>query len=92
MYYENKGIFIYFKYNSELNVEVLFVADLRLDWNNYKKRMAGTVTARTIITENPCFADADELREHARTAPTVPSLILDQLATNFPDRQFNFYS
>lgn len=54
--------------------------------------MSGTVTARTIITENPSFADADELREHARTAPTVPSLILDQLATNFPDREFYYPS
>lgn len=71
---------------------MLFVADLRLEWSNYKKCMSGTVTARTIITENPSFADADELREHARTAPTVPLLILDQLATNFPDREFTFYT
>uniref|UniRef100_A0A1B6LKU8 MEIOB-like N-terminal domain-containing protein n=1 Tax=Graphocephala atropunctata TaxID=36148 RepID=A0A1B6LKU8_9HEMI len=64
---------------------VLFIADVKLNWNDFKKCMTGTVTARTIITENPDIADAEDLREHARTAPTVPSAILDQLAINFPE-------
>lgn len=68
-------------------VSVLFVADVKLDWNNFKKCMTGTVTARTIITENPDIRIADELRAHARVAPVIPSVILEQLATNYPDRK-----
>uniref|UniRef100_A0A1B6GAB0 MEIOB-like N-terminal domain-containing protein n=1 Tax=Cuerna arida TaxID=1464854 RepID=A0A1B6GAB0_9HEMI len=64
---------------------VLFIADVRLNWNNFKKCMTATVTARTIITENPDMADADDLREHARNAPIVPSAILDQFAISFPE-------
>lgn len=67
---------------------VLFIADAKLDWNNFKKCITGTVTARTIITENPNIRDANELREYARVAPTIPSVILDQLATNFPERKY----
>ncbi|KAG8275284.1 hypothetical protein J6590_089388 [Homalodisca vitripennis] len=66
---------------------VLFIADVRLNWNSFKKCMTATVTSRTIITENPDMADAEDLREHARNAPIVSSAILDQFATNFPERE-----
>ncbi|KAG8311507.1 hypothetical protein J6590_042375 [Homalodisca vitripennis] len=65
---------------------VLFIADVRLNWNSFKKCMTATVTSRTIITENPDMADAEDLREHARNAPIVSSAILDQFATNFPEQ------
>ncbi|XP_054288214.1 meiosis-specific with OB domain-containing protein [Macrosteles quadrilineatus] len=64
---------------------VLFIADVKLDWNNYRKRICAAVTGRTVITENPDCPEAIQQRNHARTAPTVAVAILDHLATNFAD-------
>ncbi|XP_075225582.1 meiosis specific with OB domains hold'em [Lycorma delicatula] len=64
---------------------VLFIANLRVDWNEYKKAMTGTVTSRTIITENPSTTEANALKNFARTAPVKPRAVLTQLATNYPD-------
>lgn len=67
---------------------VLFLADILLDWSVYKKEMTGTVTARSIITEDPTINDAQELRKYARTAPIQAVAILDHLANNIPDRKY----
>ncbi|KAJ9578528.1 hypothetical protein L9F63_005257 [Diploptera punctata] len=64
---------------------VLFIADIRVDWNSYRRGMAATEGPRTIITENPDTIEAQTLRSYALTAPIKASAILAQLANSIPD-------
>lgn len=64
---------------------VLFLADVRLEWNTFRKGMSATVTSRSVITENPNIDEAMILRNYARTAPTKPIAILNHLANNIVD-------
>ncbi|XP_046994040.1 meiosis-specific with OB domain-containing protein [Schistocerca americana] len=64
---------------------VLFLVDMRVEWNAFKRGMVASDGLRTIITENPDTSEAMMLRAFARTAPVKPSAILEQLASTIPD-------
>ncbi|XP_046398310.1 meiosis-specific with OB domain-containing protein [Ischnura elegans] len=64
---------------------VLFLADVRLAWNNFHRSMGVSICSRTIITENPDTTEANVLREYAFSAPIAPSAVLDQMANSISD-------
>ena len=57
---------------------VLFLADVRLGWNSFRKSITGTVSNRTVITEDPKTPEADVLRIYASTVLIDSAQILDQ--------------
>lgn len=69
------------------------MADIRVEWNNFRRGMVANDTNRTIITENPEFPEAQKLRDYLQKAP--PSFgrntALDRLVYNYPDRRFEIY-
>jgi len=67
---------------------VLFLADMRLDWNAFRRGMVAAEGPRSIVTEDPETPEATALRMYARTAPIKASAILAQLASSIPDRKF----
>lgn len=67
---------------------VLFLADMRLDWNAFRRGMVAAEGPRSIVTEDPETPEATALRMYARTAPTKASAILAQLVSSIPDRKY----
>lgn len=67
---------------------MLFLADMRLDWNAFRRGMVASDGPRSIVTEDPDIPEAAALRMYARTAPLRASAILAQLASSIPDRKF----
>ncbi|PSN32080.1 hypothetical protein C0J52_19238 [Blattella germanica] len=60
---------------------VLFLADVRLEWNAYRHGMVAAEGPRSIITEDPDLTEATTLKAYALTAPIKATAILAQLAT-----------
>lgn len=67
-------------------VTVLFMTDVRVEWNSFAKAKTATLTARTIITENPLGKEVETLRNYAESAPLQPLAILDVMSCNIPNR------
>uniref|UniRef100_A0A1B6DUZ9 MEIOB-like N-terminal domain-containing protein n=1 Tax=Clastoptera arizonana TaxID=38151 RepID=A0A1B6DUZ9_9HEMI len=76
---------IYRADNWQARKTILFIADILLDWSSYKNEMVGTISSRTIITENPNINHAQDLKNYSRTAPIQAAAILDHIANNIPD-------
>ncbi|XP_050438704.1 meiosis-specific with OB domain-containing protein [Adelges cooleyi] len=51
---------------------ILFLADVRLDWSEFKENMIAIVTGKTIITENPCTKEAEALRNFSELCSIGP--------------------
>ncbi|XP_069701481.1 meiosis-specific with OB domain-containing protein [Periplaneta americana] len=64
---------------------VLFLADMRLEWNAFRRGMAASESMCSIVTEDPDIPEAAALRIYARSAPLRPTAILAQLASSIPD-------
>ncbi|KAK7792643.1 hypothetical protein R5R35_005103 [Gryllus longicercus] len=64
---------------------VLFLADVRIEWNLYKRCFIAVDRSSTIITENPNVAEAEALRNYAWNTPTHANAILDKLANSIVD-------
>ncbi|XP_071450719.1 meiosis-specific with OB domain-containing protein [Hetaerina americana] len=64
---------------------VLFLADVRLAWNAFHRKMGVSIFSRTIVTENPDTTEANILREYAFSAPIAPSAVLDHIASTISD-------
>lgn len=47
--------------------------------------MTATMNSRTVVTENPKTDEALNLRNYAKTAPILPTAILDHLTNNLID-------
>lgn len=58
-------------------IAVLFLADVRLEWNNYTRSFMFRVTKRTVVIVNPETEEAVKLRSHAEVIALPPSTILD---------------
>lgn len=67
---------------------ILFISDIKLEWNNFTKCIVGRVFGRTVITEDPYTAEAEALRVYSRHAPISRNAVIDQVSQNFPDRNF----
>lgn len=67
---------------------VLFLADMRMEWNAFRRGMVAAEGARSIVTVDPETPEATALRMYARTAPIQASAILAQLVSSIPDRKF----
>jgi hypothetical protein len=67
---------------------VLFLVDMRLEWNAFRRGIVASEGPRSIVTEDPETPEAAALRMYARTAPLKASAILAQLANSIPDRKF----
>lgn len=59
---------------------------MKVMWNNYFKCTTGSITSKTIITEDPIGNEAEMLKKYALLAPLQASSILDKLTTTLPDR------
>lgn len=66
---------------------VLFISDIKLEWNNFNKAIVGRIIGRTVITEDPHTAEAEALRVYARHAPILRSAVLDRVSQDIPDRK-----
>ncbi|PNF30116.1 hypothetical protein B7P43_G03141 [Cryptotermes secundus] len=66
-------------------LQVLFLADMRLEWNAFRRGMVASDGPRSIVTEDPETPEAAALRMYARSAPLRASAILAQLASSIPD-------
>ena len=66
---------------------VLFLADVRVDWNTFHRSTATSEGPRTIVTEGPDISEAIALRSYAHTAPISANAILAKLASSIPDRE-----
>ncbi|KAK6637970.1 hypothetical protein RUM44_008394 [Polyplax serrata] len=64
---------------------IIFFADVRLEWDNYRSAATANITARTVVTENPKTKEAIALRNYAKTAPIQPTAVLEYFAQNFVD-------
>lgn len=71
-------------------VTILFMTDMKIDWNTYFKCATATLTLRTVVTEDPIGHEAQTLRSYARTAPLQNISILDQITGMIPDRKLFF--
>ncbi|KAJ8413662.1 hypothetical protein AAFF_G00081690 [Aldrovandia affinis] len=53
---------------------VLFIADARVNFDNFRKSMVATVTSKTIITVNPDTKEANQLFNYAREFSEIGGL------------------
>ncbi|KAI4466186.1 aspartate aminotransferase [Holotrichia oblita] len=58
----------------------LFMTDMKIEYSNFHKIFLPNISSRTIITENPVGAEANNLRSYALTAPIQPTEILERLS------------
>ncbi|KAK9502767.1 hypothetical protein O3M35_011477 [Rhynocoris fuscipes] len=64
---------------------VLFMSDIRVSWNTFKRCMCGTIGIKSIITENPSTREAKSLANYASSAPLQSQDIIDNMAANMPN-------
>lgn len=65
--------------------QVIFFADVRLEWDAFRNEMTAIITARTIVTENPNTNEAYTLLKYAETAPIQGIAMLDHFARSLVD-------
>ncbi|KAL0272009.1 UNVERIFIED_CONTAM: hypothetical protein PYX00_005147 [Menopon gallinae] len=59
---------------------VIFFADVRLEYSEFRQSVVAVITSRTVITENPSTIEAQSLREYAENVPLQPIAVLDHLS------------
>lgn len=64
---------------------ILFMTDMKIEWNNFMKAKTAQISQRTLITENPIGAEVENLRHYAMNAALQPSAILDSIALSIPN-------
>ncbi len=64
---------------------VLFLADVRVEWSDFRKTIIISTTARTIITEDPNIAKAQNLRDFLTSTPFQATTKLDQIINKYSD-------
>lgn len=64
---------------------VIFFADVKLEWDNFRSTLTANLNSRTVVTENPNINEAVVLRKYARTAPIQPTAVLEHFAQNLVD-------
>ncbi|XP_014242888.2 meiosis-specific with OB domain-containing protein [Cimex lectularius] len=63
---------------------ILFLSDIKIKWNAFRRSLYGDIGPRTIVTENPDTKEAMALAQFASTAPLQPVAIVDMLAELMP--------
>lgn len=61
---------------------------MKVIWNNYFKCTTGTLTTKTIVTEDPIGFEAETLRKYALIAPLLTSSMLEKMTSALPDRKY----
>lgn len=64
---------------------ILFMTDMRIEYNNFFKTKTAGLSQRTIITEDPIGPEAETLRQYALEAPLQLGAILDSMTCAIPD-------
>lgn len=68
---------------------VIFCADVRLDYSEFRQSVTAVFTSRTIITENPSTTEAQFLREYAENVPLQPIAVLEHLTQSVSEREYD---
>jgi len=68
---------------------ILFLADARIDWDDYRSSFVLTATSKTVITVNPDTVEAGALVRYAQLADFSSLARLDQFVTSVPLSSFN---
>ena len=66
---------------------VLFLADVKIDWDNYRGSACVVTNSRTIITVNPDTKEVEGLLRHAQLVDFSPVSRLDQFVTSLDPSQ-----
>lgn len=64
---------------------VLFIADIKMKWNQFRRACVPDVNSKTIVTVDPHTPDAECLSVYARAAHLQGTEIIDHLASNIVD-------
>jgi hypothetical protein len=64
---------------------VLFIADARVKWDEYKKCKVISLTSASIVTEDPNVPEAIAVRNYARNAPINFNDIMEDMSKRIPD-------
>lgn len=67
---------------------MLFLADIRVDWNEYRRAITTNTTGRTVITENPNTVKATNLKHFMTSIPFQASGKIDQIINKYMDRNY----
>jgi len=67
---------------------ILFLADARIDWDDYRSSFVLTATSKTVITVNPDTVEAGALMRYAQLADFSSLARLDQFVTSVPLNSF----
>ncbi|KAF6202749.1 hypothetical protein GE061_003151 [Apolygus lucorum] len=65
----------------------MFLADIRLSWNDFKEQMIGMLTSRSIVTENPNTKEGFVLAKYASTVPIQRYAVVDALAASMTNAE-----
>jgi hypothetical protein len=68
---------------------VLFLADIRVDWNDFKKAITVSTTGKTIVTENPRTTKAQHLQNFLTSVPFQATGRMEQIISKYTDRKRN---
>lgn len=71
---------------------ILFMTDMKIEFNNFHKTFLPSITSRTIITENPDGFEATTLKNYALTAPIQPTEILERLCYSIENSKSCIFS
>ncbi|KAK7593096.1 hypothetical protein V9T40_007848 [Parthenolecanium corni] len=64
---------------------VLFLADVRVEWSDFRKAITLATTGKTVITENPSTTKAESLRNFLTAQPLQGTGKLDQIINKYTD-------
>jgi hypothetical protein len=64
---------------------VLFIADAKVKWDEYKKCKVISLTSASIVTEDPNVPEAIAVRNYARNAPFNFNDIMEDMSKRIPD-------
>lgn len=67
---------------------VLFLADARIDWDDWRSSYVLTATSKTVVTVNPSTPEAEALVRYAQVADFSPISRLDQYVASLPPGAF----
>lgn len=71
---------------------ILFMTDMKIDFNKFHRIFLPNISSKTIITENPVGREADVLRNYALTAPIQPTEILESLSYTIENSKWTYYN
>jgi len=67
---------------------VLYIADAKIKWDEYKQCKIISLSSSTVITEDPNVPEAVAIRTYARGIPINLNEILENMSNRIPDRNF----